>query len=951
MTIQQLKHFSPAIAQSDLGHLRHMLPARGRAAGATALVGIGRFGSAAAGLVAVLLAGAAPAQAYTTCTPGGQSGTETCGPDQTINEGVAYSPNGALRLNVLRNTRINAQPGERGILIPGPQTISPPSTAPTCPAGATLNPATDQCEDISTSSAPTCPAGSIYNAATDQCEGTAQTVTGDPPTTGVTVSVAEESVITSPTNGIEVQTDGPGAIAIDNAGAITAAGVGILASSELGPITILNQTSGQIVAPVGIAAGSNAGPVSVSNAGSITFGKYGIAAGSGIGPVTVTNSGTIAQGAAIGTELPPALTSGLPVILASQLTAGTAGVFARTGTGPLTLTNSGTITGVTGVDVGVLGSAILAPLGVPAPPGAPGALTINNSGSITGTGGPAINAVGVSPAQVNNSGTVTGFVTLNADAVFNNLEGGAFAASGTSSFGGGTFNNAGTVSLAPDSALTNLNQFSNTGAVGVAPAGAPSSVSITAGQFTNAGTINLQNGRTGDQLTINGNYVGQSGRLNVDFATQSGTSDRLVINGNASGSTGVFVTNITPGEPFTTGASVVQVNGTADPNAFTLANAQGFGTVTPVLLQEVGSFNLGFVPNEVGLSGPIALIAAQTIAFQSAGAVLDRVTQLRARQQQTSQPETPLALSYAALDNAQYMADPIRSRVAAPPPPPPATSVRPAMWARGFGDWERRDQSASFAFAGTPFTTDLGYRQRTGGILGGADLVVSGLTSPSDGLIVGAFGGYTAAEVKLETGGGVQDFSGGTVGTYVTYLNGGFFSDLMLKADLLELDITAPGLSQSADLRNYHVLGNVGYKIDMPAGWYVEPTAGLEYVRTDFTRETAFTATTVPLTDGHALRGKIGARVGTEWLTGNVRIEPSFTAFVYSILDASDASIFFGGTGISLPSDEGKVRGELQGSVNFFDLGSGISGFVRADLRFGEDLIGGGAKVGLRYQW
>ena len=47
----------------------------------------------------------------------------------------------------------------------------------------------------------------------------------------------------------------------------------------------------------------------------------------------------------------------------------------------------------------------------------------------------------------------------------------------------------------------------------------------------------------------------------------------------------------------------------------------------------------------------------------------------------------------------------------------------------------------------------------------------------------------------------------------------------------------------------------------------------------------------------------------------------------------------------------GKVRGEIQGSVNFFDLRTGWSGFVRAETRFGENLLAYGGKGGLRYQW
>jgi hypothetical protein len=88
-------------------------------------------------------------------------------------------------------------------------------------------------------------------------------------------------------------------------------------------------------------------------------------------------------------------------------------------------------------------------------------------------------------------------------------------------------------------------------------------------------------------------------------------------------------------------------------------------------------------------------------------------------------------------------------------------------------------------------------------------------------------------------------------------------------------------------------------------------------------------------------------------VTNNIRIEPSVLPLVYYIANASGLETFTaGGPGvITFPSDEGKVFGEVQASVNFFDLNSGLSGFVRADLRFGEDLFGGSGKGGIRYTW
>src|SRR4029077_20478425 len=129
---------------------------------------------------------------------------------------------------------------------------------------------------------------------------------------------------------------------------------------------------------------------------------------------------------------------------------------------------------------------------------------------------------------------------------------------------------------------------------------------------------------------------------------------------------------------------------------------------------------------------------------------------------------------------------------------------------------------------------DLGYRQRTGGLLAGADVVMSGLTSTNDGAIVGLLLGGIDSKVNLHASPTRQDFSGPTAGIYGTYFNGGWFTDLLLKVDSLGLDIKGPNLNQSNNLTNYNVVANAGYKFDFQSRSYIEPTAGLEYVNTRF---------------------------------------------------------------------------------------------------------------------
>jgi outer membrane autotransporter protein len=337
-----------------------------------------------------------------------------------------------------------------------------------------------------------------------------------------------------------------------------------------------------------------------------------------------------------------------------------------------------------------------------------------------------------------------------------------------------------------------------------------------------------------------------------------------------------------------------------------------------------------------------AIMGTQTLAVQSNAVVMDRIQELRSQAQ--SAPNT-VPLSYAKVRKG---VDPITPQLKPAPAP-----VRPAVWVRAFGDFERRDQTTSFTVVpgNTLIAFDNFYRQRSGGVMGGGDLLMSNLTSANDGLIIGGFGGFLASSISVN--GGRHDLSGGTVGVYSTYFNGGFFLDATAKVDFLDFTTNVIGLPASADVQNFSVLGNIGYKFDFANRWYLEPTVGVEYVSTDFSNQNILPTTFAFLQDSHLLRGRAGVRFGTEWMAGNIRIEPSLLALAYYYFEATGATISLGGAGgsIVLPTDEGKVRGELQASVNFFDLSSGWSGFIRGDVRFADDIFGGGGKVGVRYQW
>jgi outer membrane autotransporter protein len=521
--------------------------------------------------------------------------------------------------------------------------------------------------------------------------------------------------------------------------------------------------------------------------------------------------------------------------------------------------------------------------------------------------------------QISSGGTlaVNGPITFDAGSQISILGGGSLTASVV---GNGGFTNGGT-----------WNAF---GASSV-------------GSLANSGVINMQNGVTSDVVTVRGNYVGSPGSaILYDFATSNSTADRLVVNGSASGTTAVSVRNLTPGSPFTTSPALIQVNG-AQNATFNLVGATNFGPVSVLLLPTGGgSIGLASVPNSTGLSGSVASLALQSIGFVSSDVVLDHMEDVR---NETKLPPTAYAAEAIPYAPKRNPTDAFAAFKA--PPPVVGPTVRPAVWAKAFGDFENRDGSGTFTFGGTNFSQDLSFRQRTGGVTTGADALIKGLSSADDALLVGALLGYLNSHVELKTAPVTQNYDGGSIGAYATYLRGNWFTDLLFKADILNLNINAPSnFTQSTGVVNYDLAGNIGYRFDLPSKYYIEPTAGFQYVRTVYDNQTALTATTIALNNGEATLARIGARAGTEYITNGIRIEPSLTGYVYSVLSATNSALFLNGGGISLPSDQGKVRGEIQASVNFFNLKNGVSGFIRSDTRFGEGLIGETLRAGIRYQ-
>lgn len=96
---------------------------------------------------------------------------------------------------------------------------------------------------------------------------------------------------------------------------------------------------------------------------------------------------------------------------------------------------------------------------------------------------------------------------------------------------------------------------------------------FTVGSLTNTGVIRLAGGKTGNTLTVNGDYTGGGTLIiNTVLGNDASATDKLIVTGNTSGDTGVVVNNVRgKGAQTTDGIEIVHVGGQSEGN-FRLQN-------------------------------------------------------------------------------------------------------------------------------------------------------------------------------------------------------------------------------------------------------------------------------------------------------------------------------------------------------------------------------------------
>jgi opacity protein-like surface antigen len=341
--------------------------------------------------------------------------------------------------------------------------------------------------------------------------------------------------------------------------------------------------------------------------------------------------------------------------------------------------------------------------------------------------------------------------------------------------------------------------------------------------------------------------------------------------------------------------------------------------------------------------------------------------------------------------------------VGAPPNPAP-DQTGGGVWTRGVGGEVNVKSTSSGpavitaagAVPGSTVTAATGpvncsstFHQDFGGVQVGTD--IARLNVSGWNLHLGATAGSLDSRGSLNGGGFNSDIKVPFIGTYAAVTNGGFFADALVRGDFYQADFDSPTnniFHQDLNARGLAVSGSAGYRFNLPdSPWWVEPSGGLIWSRVSvdpFNTEGAPLSLgsgpiqgTLKLDDIVSTTGRLGLRVGENFVSGSVLWQPFVSASVWTDFGANstgnyascgslavfgNSCAFYTGasTGFITQNAIGSLRFTNSGIGTYGQYSLGISGqivdtgwlgFARVDFRDGERLEGWDATGGVRYQF
>jgi hypothetical protein len=611
--------------------------------------------------------------------------------------------------------------------------------------------------------------------------------------------------------------------------------------------------------------------------------------------------------------------------------------------------------------------------------------TLVNNGTITSAnatptsyGDYAVRGTGGNVALTNN-GTLLGRVdfsnlTGTNAATIVNAAGAVWHTNGTSTFSGGadSVSNSGTIYTG---AATTLAFGAGTDVVTNNASG-----KIIAGELTGASTLTITGLET---LTNNGKIW--FGSQNSGSTTDGQINDSIIASGTTLGGTGtllmdVNLSNVTQtGCASLTAADCLQVSGTAaganqaivvvDTKAASLSGNLGAGGI--VLVQGAGAAaaNYHLDPTSTWfVTGGTPYYGGATNVLDKPGMFFYDLANDGSNELLISAPKLP-ALQFAQIgaiagdtwytttqswfDRQADLRDTLDGR---------ATGSQPAVWMKITGDWGRRNSAEQLTIFNKTYTYDTSYRGDTAAVIAGVDLL--NVTDKDKAWVVGVQGGYVDANERFRQGGTRLNLTGGVVGVYATYIQGGLFVDGIINGNILTGNWNLPGLGSNAVIpgitpwtANSHVNTwggqlEAGYSIPIGASSFVEPLGSIAYGRTT-TGSLALPGGAVQaVADSDSLRGSLGGRIGTTASFQYYKVKVALEGRVWDEFDGkTNTALLNTGSIFYNANDINGVYGEIKGEANLFAVGNNLSAFVNSGIKWKSRYQDTSVTLGLRYQW
>ena len=305
------------------------------------------------------------------------------------------------------------------------------------------------------------------------------------------------------------------------------------------------------------------------------------------------------------------------------------------------------------------------------------------------------------------------------------------------------------------------------------------------------------------------------------------------------------------------------------------------------------------------------------------------------------------------------------------------------VWTRGVGGNFLTSVPSVGVLADTKLSTPIGcqsrVRQGFGGVQAGADVANLNFGGSGVNLHLGLTSGVVEMSSATNTS-STLNFQVPYFGLYSTLTYGDFFADAQIRGNFFEGSITdtannTPG--EKFNARGFTVSGNAGYHLNLPANWFIEPSAGVNWSRT-FVDSISFQGTaifngnitfgpgmtffagpsTLTINDFDNILARASLRVGTTLETGKFILQPFFTASILREFADPIQSSVIGVHNFDAAFVTTDLSTDRIGTFGQFALGvlgqiadSSWSSFVRADYRTGSRFEGWSVAGGARYDF